>query len=84
VLRVDRFGNLITNIDTAKIEVSGSVIVGGVDVGPVRRTFSDVRPGEPLAYIGSGGHLEIAVRDGSARHYFSPPEGDEIQILVAR
>ncbi|MCP4565975.1 MAG: SAM-dependent chlorinase/fluorinase [FCB group bacterium] len=84
VLRVDRFGNLITNIDATRVDVSGTVSVNGQDLGSLRLTFSDVRPGKPLAYIGSGSHLEIAVRDGSAFHYFLPAEGDEIQIFVAR
>jgi S-adenosylmethionine hydrolase len=35
-------------------------------IGPIRRTFTDVEKGELLAYWGSGGLLEVAVRDGSA------------------
>lgn len=33
---------------------------------PVSRTYSDVPVGEPLAYVGSSGLLEIAVRGGRA------------------
>ncbi len=84
VLKIDRFGNLISNVDISQKIIKGSIIVNGEDIGPLRRTFSDVRAGKPLAYIGSGGHLEIAVRDGSAWHYFLPSNKDEIQILVAR
>ena len=32
----------------------------------IARTFADARPNELLAYWGSGGRLEIAVRDGNA------------------
>ncbi len=83
VLWIDRFGNLISNIENDKLSLGAKVSVNGEDLGPLRRTFSDVRPKQPLAYIGSGGHLEIAVRDGSARDYFFPAEGAEIKIEVA-
>ena len=84
VLRTDRFGNLITNIDSTRFKLAGRVIINGLDIGRVRKTFSSVGTGRPVAYIGSGGHLEIAVRDGSAFKYFSVQNGAEVQILVAR
>jgi S-adenosylmethionine hydrolase len=82
VVWVDRFGNLITNI-AEDVFRSGTVSINGQPVGPIRRSFADVRPGRPLAYIGSGGHLEIAVRDGSARHYFHAAVSAEVEIEVA-
>jgi S-adenosylmethionine hydrolase len=81
VIRADRFGNLITNI--TDWPDNSSVSVNGLSVGPIRRTFADVKPGRPLAYIGSGEHLEIAVRDGSAFDFFSAGRKEEIEILVA-
>ncbi len=65
VVSVDRFGNLITNIP-GEWCVGGTVSVGDVAVGPVRRTFRDVPPGALLAYVGSSGTLEVGVRDASA------------------
>jgi S-adenosyl-L-methionine hydrolase (adenosine-forming) len=67
IIHVDRFGNLVSNIprnivaDAARIAVS-------VNFAPVRsgRTFSDVAPGESVAYWGSAGLLEIGVREGNA------------------
>lgn len=82
VIWIDRFGNLISSIEAAR-KMDGIVAVEGKSVGPIRRTFSDVHPGEPLAYVGSGGHLEIAVRDGSAAEYFGVAKGCEAEILVA-
>ncbi len=46
------------------------------------QTFGDVQPGEPLAYIGSSGLLEIAVRDGSAEQYFGSTRGDAITLIT--
>jgi len=82
VIWTDRFGNLITNIQRDILGSSARVSVNGRDIGPLRHTFSDVRRGHPLAYIGSGGHLEIAIREGSAAEYF---ESDilEVEIEVA-
>lgn len=83
VIRIDRFGNLVSNIETGSSMSGRIVVVNGVEIGSVCRTYSDVRRGQPLAYIGSGGHLEIAVRDGSARVRFSVSDGKDIEILVA-
>jgi S-adenosylmethionine hydrolase len=79
---VDHFGNLISNIDGEKLPVDATVEVNNNDIGPVRRTFSDVGRGRPLAYIGSGDHLEIAVREGSALEFFGG-DRSRIEIKVA-
>jgi S-adenosylmethionine hydrolase len=42
------------------------VTVAGRDIVGVRRTYAEVDSGEVLALVGSEGHLEIAVREGSA------------------
>jgi hypothetical protein len=42
------------------------VILAGREIEGVCRTYAQVEPGEMLALVGSGGHLEIAVREGSA------------------
>lgn len=83
VIWVDRFGNLISNIELAAGKIGGIVSVEGRSAGPIRRTFSDVHPGEPVAYIGSGGHLEVAIRDGSAAEQFGVARGCDAEILVA-
>lgn len=40
--------------------------VGAVILGGIERTYGDVADGSPLAYAGSSGRIEIAVRGGSA------------------
>jgi S-adenosylmethionine hydrolase len=70
VLRVDRFGNLVTNIDhktfdklaDASIEIS----VGAHHVTRVVTTYADAGAGEICALFGSTGHLEIAANGASA------------------
>lgn len=65
VIYVDRFGTLVTNLGLQWVKGVTRVEVRGVAV-PLRRTFADVPRGELVAFVGSGGTVEIAVRDGSA------------------
>jgi S-adenosylmethionine hydrolase len=66
VIYVDRFGTLVTNFTPENMPDYAVLEVEGVEIGGLRRTFGDVATGVLLAYIGSDGHVEIAVRDGSA------------------
>ncbi len=65
VVRVDRFGNLITNLDAAVLAPGGRVIVEGIDV-PAVEAYGAAAPGGLCALAGSSGHVEIAVSGGSA------------------
>lgn len=74
VLHIDRFGNLVTDLTAEQYarwradrpDANARLRVGNREVNGVRRTFADADPGEPVAYIGSGGRLEIAIRNGNA------------------
>lgn len=76
VLHVDHFGNLVTTLRRRDLDVAPEapeairsawmVVLGDTEIKSLNRTFADVEPGEPLAYFGSDGYLEIAVRDGDA------------------
>lgn len=66
VVAADSFGNLVTSIREA--DLGGAiprVDIAGHEARFVR-TYGDGAPGELLALIGSGGRLEIAIREGSA------------------
>lgn len=66
VLHVDRYGNLVTTFTDKLVPPYAVLEADGQVIGPLRRTFGDVEKGELLAYWGSSGYLEVAVRDGSA------------------
>ena len=66
VVYVDHFGSLVTNLSAELVPARATVEIDELEIGPLQRTFSDVPTGSLLAYIGSGGTVEIAVRDGSA------------------
>ncbi|HET6779470.1 MAG TPA: SAM-dependent chlorinase/fluorinase [Gemmatimonadales bacterium] len=66
ILYIDRFGTLITNLTSELVPGYASLEVEDLDIGPLRRTYADVGTGGLLAYVGSAGAIEIAVRNGSA------------------
>lgn len=66
VIYVDRYGNLVTNLTTEFVPPYAVLEAESLVIGPLRTTFGDVPQGALLAYVGSGGQVEIAVRDGSA------------------
>ena len=80
VVSVDRFGNLITNVPAAWLPPRPDVTIEDYGIGAVRRTFADVGFGENVAYIGSDGLLEIAVRDGNAHARFGLGRGARVSV----
>jgi S-adenosylmethionine hydrolase len=81
VIHVDRFGNLITNFEGATVEAA-VLEIGGVQA-PRAVTYSDVERGRLVAYPGSAGYLEIAVRDGSAAQLLSAGRGARVRARRA-
>ena len=79
VIYVDRFGTLVSNILPATVEPGVRIRVGDVDVGPLQRTFADVARGTLVAFTGSAGTVEIAVRDGSAARMLGVGVGTEVR-----
>jgi S-adenosylmethionine hydrolase len=75
VVHIDVYGNLITNIvrpDAARILINGREVV-------VRRTYADVQDGGVVAYVGSAGTLEIAVRGGNAASRLAAGRGAVVE-----
>jgi S-adenosylmethionine hydrolase len=82
IIYVDRFGTLVTNLTTELVPPYAVLEVEGLDIGPLRRTFGDVPTGGLLAYVGSGGVIEIAVRDGSASRRLGLGVGGRIRARL--
>jgi hypothetical protein len=86
VIYTDRFGNLITNIDSASLArfrgVSLSVSIGATAVaGPVTH-YAAVEQGSLLAIVGSWSVLEVAVRNGSAAETLHAGPGTPVTVKV--
>jgi S-adenosylmethionine hydrolase len=86
IVSIDRFGNLITNIpgdlmpDARRVRIT----VGRRVVRSLSQSYADVRKGSLLALIGSTGHLEISVNQGSARTASGVRKGDRVLVTRAR
>ncbi len=81
VVLVDRFGNLITDVPGDML--SGrrwAVMAGGKTVLP-GKTYGDVEPGQAVALVGSGGFLEISIRDGNASGELGLGVGDVVEVI---
>ncbi|MBT3345261.1 MAG: SAM-dependent chlorinase/fluorinase [Gemmatimonadetes bacterium] len=85
VVHVDHFGNLVTNIgadDLTGVVISG-VTAGQARVSGLSSTYADVAPGRPLALIGSGGLLELSIRDGNAAQRYKLGRGAEVSVQLS-
>ncbi len=91
VVSIDRFGNLISNIDwnfikhhfPAATENSLRFYIGDQFIAGLSASYNSVEPGSPLAITGSRGYFEISVNNGSARQYFGTRQGDPVEVAVA-
>ena len=89
VLRVDRFGNLITNFtpqDAPALFQNNTptfkMVVGKREIASMRTNYADGAPGELFAIIGSMGFLEIAANRGSAAQITGAGKGTEVLLVL--
>ena len=87
VMRVDRFGNLITNIDRRTLEqfANGKAIgitIGDRNIARIVATYAEAPAGELCALFGSTDHLEIAVNAGDAATSLGLGRGTKAQVRL--
>ena len=80
VVHVDRYGNLITDLPAS--EAGAAISIDGNTL-QVLRTYGDVPTNTLLAYVGSMGTIEIAVRDGRADTRLHAPRGTPVVPVPA-
>jgi S-adenosylmethionine hydrolase len=80
VVHVDRFGNLVTSFRDTQTNLGSSILIAGERIRGLSRTYADVGCGDLVAYVGSSGYLEIAVREGSAATRLGADVGDPVQV----
>lgn len=96
VIYVDRFGNLITNLAGSQLDAGDwrAFVTGTVDEEvpdrrisldfPLLSTFSDVDIGSRVAYVGSSGFVELALRQGNAARELAIERGDLVRFERSR
>lgn len=90
VIDIDRFGNLITNIDwpfvkhhyPAADQGSLRFAIGQHNLNCLSPTYDSVKPGTPLVLIGSRGFFEISVNRGNAARFFAARSGTSISAWI--
>ncbi len=85
VLRVDRFGNLVSNITRNTFEqvaTGGSIRidVAQQEIGRLVETYADIRDDEVCALFGSTDHLEFAAKEKSAADRLSVGRGSPVVV----
>jgi S-adenosyl-L-methionine hydrolase (adenosine-forming) len=81
IIHVDRFGNLTSNIESGILHRSvDSVQIGGLEIKGIKRFFSEVPTGTPIAVINSFGFLEIAVNLGNASLDLGVKKGSLVRV----
>ena len=88
ILHIDSFGNCISSIHQKDIptpdiltkRLSLDIQVGKTKLKKLSAYFSQVSRGEPLAYIGSSGFIEVAINQGNAASSLKIRIGDKIIV----
>lgn len=81
IIDFDRFGNAITDLALDPGTPASSVRLPNGELIPFGSTFADCPVGSAIAYRGSGGLLEIAINQKSARVTLRLQEGDSIDLV---
>ncbi len=89
VLKVDRFGNLITNFTPqdaptlfALDPMPFKITVGKKEITNIRTVYAEGEPGEVFGILGSMGYLEIAANRASAAQLVGVGKGAEVNVLL--
>ena len=89
VLKVDRFGNLITNVtpqDAPSLFGANpapfKIVVGSKEITDIRSAYAEGAPGEVFGIIGSMGYLEIVANRAAAAQVTGAGKGSEVSIFL--
>ena len=88
ILKVDKFGNLITNITPQDIPQlfaeqvpKFKIMIGKAEISRIRSAYAQGTPGEVFGVLGSMGFLEIATNRGSAHTSVGADKGSEVGVV---
>ncbi|MDT8069232.1 MAG: SAM-dependent chlorinase/fluorinase [Terriglobia bacterium] len=88
ILKVDKFGNLVTNIRqedlpqlTQELPPDFKIMIGRGEVKRVRNTFAEGAAGEIFAVWGSMGYLEIVANRAYAAQLLQATKGSDVGVV---
>ena len=86
ILRVDRFGNLVTNFsidEFPQVKTRPFELNVGLDkLTRLALTFTECEPGELFTIAGSSGYLEVATNQGSAAKKLGCGAGSPVELVL--
>ena len=89
VIKVDKFGNLVTNITPQDLPQlftpeppAFKIFIGKSEITKMKTTYAEGAPGEVFALLGSMGFLEIATNRGSALNSIGAGKGSEVGVKL--
>jgi len=89
VLKVDRFGNLVTNITPQDAPMlfepqpsPFKILIGKREITEIHLTYAEGAPGEVFGILGSMGYLEIAANRGSAAQALGVGKGSDVNVIL--
>ncbi|HEV8523780.1 MAG TPA: SAM-dependent chlorinase/fluorinase [Terriglobales bacterium] len=89
VLKVDKFGNLITNIGPkdlpelfAENPPEFKILIGKMEITRMRKAYAQGTPGEVFGILGSMGYLEIAANRGVAARMVGAEKGSDVGVVL--
>src|SRR6185295_7242659 len=80
ILRVDKFGNLLTNIRHDQLGSGFAIRVGGIEIRRILSNYEEALPGEIFAIEGSSGLIELSMNQGSGALRVNEDRGVEIEV----
>jgi len=89
VLRIDGFGNLMTNFKPEDVPALAAadgkfaIRIGNVQITKLSPTFAQGATGEAIAVIGSSGYVEIAMNKANAARALGVARGAEVTVEFA-
>jgi S-adenosylmethionine hydrolase len=89
VLRVDRFGNVVTNFTPKDVPAlfqenppPFKIRLGKSEITAVHKNYAEGTPNEVFGILGSMGYLEIAANRGAAAQIVGAGKGSEVNVVL--
>jgi S-adenosylmethionine hydrolase len=88
-LRIDKFGNIITNLTPEDIPQLLSenpppfkIVINQQEVTKLNLAYAMGKPNELFALVGSSGYIEICTNRGSAAKILNAARGAEVGVVI--
>jgi S-adenosylmethionine hydrolase len=86
ILKIDRFGNIITNFHAADFpdleRRNVAMVIGPRQIEALAHNYAECGPGELFMIVGSSGYVEVSVSQGSAARQIGCETGAPADLMI--